>query len=457
MASHLRILLVFFPGQGHINPSLQFAKRLGAMGAHVTLLTAYSALNRMAGSRNPPEGLTFAGFSDGYDDGWQKADDLKLYVAELRRRGSEAVAEVINSAAGEGRPFVHVVYTIFLPWVGLVARSLHVPSTFLWIQPATLLDVYFYYFNGYGDEIRKNSGDPSWCLEIPGLPRLTGGELSSFVQSQDEILLPVLKEHFDVLKSETNPKILVNTFEALEPKTLKAIKNLKMAAVGPLIPSAFLNGKHPSDTSFCGDIFEKSKDYVHWLNSQPKESVVYVSFGSVSVLSEPQMEEIAKGLVKCNRPFLWVVRRNENGEKQEEKLSCKDELEEKGLIVPWCSQLEVLQHESLGCFVSHCGWNSTVESLVSGVPVVAFPQWTDQPTNAKLVEDVWMTGKRVGKNGEGIVESEEIYRCIEMVMGGDEMRRNAKKWKVVAMEAAMEGGSSDFNLKAFLDDVRAAI
>ncbi|CBI39405.3 unnamed protein product, partial [Vitis vinifera] len=98
-------------------------------------------------------------------------------------------------------------------------------------------------------------------------------------------------------------------------------------------------------------------------------------------------------------------------------LSCREELEQKGMIVSWCSQIEVLTHPSLGCFVSHCGWNSTLESLVSGVPVVAFPQWTDQGTNAKLIEDMWKIGIRVTVNEEGIVESDEFKRCLEIVMG----------------------------------------
>ncbi|KAI8010908.1 UDP-glycosyltransferase 75C1 [Camellia lanceoleosa] len=127
------------------------------------------------------------------------------------------------------------------------------------------------------------------------------------------------------------------------------------------------------------------------------------------------------------------------------------------MIVPWCSQLEVLSHPSLGYFVTHCGWNSTLESLASGVPVVAFPYWSDQRTNAKMLTEVWKTGVRVRANEEGIVESEEVKRCIEEVMGGEEIgqeiRRNAKKWKELTREAVKEGGSSDMNLKAFAEEI----
>ena len=168
------------------------------------------------------------------------------------------------------------------------------------------------------------------------------------------------------------------------------------------------------------------------------------------------MEEIACGLLDCGRPFLWVIRAKENGE--EEKLSCREKLEQRGMIVPWCSQVEVLSHPSLGCFVTHCGWNSTLESLVLGVPMVAFPQWSDQGTNAKLIEDVWKTGVKVTVNKDGIVEGDEIKRCLELVVGDGErreaIRRNAKKWKELAMEATNEAGSSSYiNLKAFVDEI----
>ncbi|CAL5347783.1 unnamed protein product [Camellia sinensis] len=449
---HQRILMVTFPGQGHINPSLQFAKRVITVGVEVTFLTAFSALNRMSKTTPNPQGLTMVGFSDGYDNGWKDTDDADHLMSELKRLGSEAVRGVVTSSFEKGKPFSRVVYTTLLPWVGKVAHDLQIPSTFLWIQPATILDVYYYYHNGYADSIRSLGNDPSSSIELPGLPPLASRDLPSFLVAANvyDFAVPMFKEHLEVLDEETNPQVLINTFDALEDEPLRAVKKLNLVAVGPLIPSAFLDGKDPSDTSFGGDLHQKSSDYMEWLNLEQKESVVYVSFGSFSVLLKQQMEEIARGLLESGRPFLWVVRPEQNGE----ELSCKEELRKKGMIVPWCSQVEVLSHPSLGCFVTHCGWNSSLESLVSGVPVVAFPLWADQGTNAKLIEDMWKTGVRVVRNEEGIVEGGEILRCIELVMGGEELRKNAKKWKDLAREAAKEGGSSDLNLKAFLEEVR---
>ncbi|XP_031111836.1 UDP-glycosyltransferase 75C1-like [Ipomoea triloba] len=128
-----------------------------------------------------------------------------------------------------------------------------------------------------------------------------------------------------------------------------------------------------------------------------------------------------------------------------------------GKIVHWCGQVEVLQHPSVGCFFTHCGWNSMLECLTSGVPVVACPVWNDQLSNAKLVQDVWKSGVRVGVNEEGVVTADEFKRCIECVMGGgengEELRKNAKKWKDLAKAATKEDGSSYLNLKAYIDEM----
>ncbi|KAH6816255.1 hypothetical protein C2S51_021075 [Perilla frutescens var. frutescens] len=463
------VLLVTFPAQGHINPTLQFAKRLINMGIDVTFATSISARRRMAktATTNLAKGLTFVAFSDGYDDGYRlDQDDANNYMIQLRSLGTKALKETIRAASDDGRPITCLVYTLLLPWVPEVARDLHIPSALLWIQPATVLSIYYHYFNGFQDEITTNSNDdPSWNVQIPGAPLLSKRDLPSFLvpSSSDmySFILPTLKEQLDALDAETKPRLLVNTFDALEPDALKAIDEYELIGIGPLIPSAFLDGKDPSDKSFGGDLFQKSDDYIEWLNSMPEASVVYVSFGSLLRLPKPQMEEIAKGLLDARRPFLWVIRANDNNEDDddEDELSCLEDLVKIGKIVPWCSQLEVLTHPSLGCFVTHCGWNSTLESISCGVPVVAFPHWTDQGTNAKLIEDVWKTGVRVRFNEEdGIVESGEIWKCVEEVMDGGErstqLKQNAHKWKDLARQATAENGSSTNNLKAFFDVIR---
>ncbi|CBI39402.3 unnamed protein product, partial [Vitis vinifera] len=317
-------LLVSYPAQGHINPTLRLAKRLIQTGAQVTFVTTVYAQRHMVKPLSVC-GLSFAPFSDGYDDGI----------------------------------------------------------------------------------------DPSSSIELPGLePLFTSRDLPSFLLSSNKLtfVLESFQNNFEALSQDENPKVLLNTFDALEPKALRALDKLKLIGIGPLIPSAFLDAKDPTDISFGGDRFQGSTDYIEWLNSKPKSSVIYISFGSLAILSKPQMEEIACGLLNSDRPFLWVIREPDKG-----------------------------------------------ESMVCGVPVVAFPQGTDQATTAKLITDMWKTGIRVWVNEEGMVERDEIKMCLEIVMGDGEraegLRRNAEKWKELAREAMKNGGMSDNNLKAFVDEV----
>lgn len=449
------VLLVTFPGQGHINPSLQFAKRLTKHGVKVTFLTSLSAIRHISHSSSPNNQIEFLSFSDGYDNGWAN-DDAQTFMSELRNHGSKAMEDVIVTKREEGRPFARVIYTLLVPWAGHVAQRLLLPATLLWIQPAIVFGLYFYYFNNYFDVARSNDGG---VVNLPGLPEMESGDLPSFFLDSNpniyDFALPTFIENFKILDREDDPTVLLNTFNELETEALKSLNKYKLLAIGPFIPSAFLDGHDPSDTSFGGDLFQKTEDYIPWLNSKEKLSVIYVAFGSYSELSKPQMEEIAAGLIRTGRPFLWVIRRSEKKERID--LSCKEELEKQGKIVGWCDQVEVLSHPSVGCFVTHCGWNSSLESLVSGVPLVMLPQWSDQATNAKLVQDFWRTGVRAKGGDGGVVDGDEIRRCVEIVMDGgergEEMRREGKKWRDLAKEAMKDDGSSNLNLKIFVDEL----
>ncbi|XP_060668845.1 flavonol 7-O-beta-glucosyltransferase UGT74F1-like [Ziziphus jujuba] len=223
--------------------------------------------------------------------------------------------------------------------------------------------------------------------------------------------------------------------------------------IGPTIPSAYLNNKHmrvkfkDDDKDYGFNLFESEASGVckEWLNKKPVGSVVYVSFGSMANLSVKQIEELSMGLKASNMYFLWVIRPFE-----QEKLRDKfGEDDDKGLLVKWCPQLEVLANEAVGCFFTHCGWNSAMEGLSLGVPMVAMPQWTNQTTNAKIVEGVWKVGVRVRVDENGIVGRHEISGCIRQVMKGErakEIKYNANKWRNIAIRAIRDGSSSDNNM-----------
>ncbi|XP_019452944.1 PREDICTED: UDP-glycosyltransferase 74G1-like isoform X2 [Lupinus angustifolius] len=248
--------------------------------------------------------------------------------------------------------------------------------------------------------------------------------------------------------------ILCNTFYELDKEIADwSIKTWpQFRTVGPNIPSMmFLDKQHKDDEDYCVSQF-KSEDCIEWLNDKPKGSVIYVSFGSLASIDEDQMKEIAYGLKNSGNYFLWVVRASEEIKlpKDFEKKS------NKGLVVKWCSQIKVLAHESLGCFITHCGWNSTLEALCLGVPLIAMPQLSDQTTNAKYIVDFWKIGIRAKFDEKKIVRQEVLNDCIREILEnerGKEIKNNAMQLKNLAMKAINEGGSSHKNIKEFMNDL----
>ncbi|XP_010527436.1 PREDICTED: UDP-glycosyltransferase 75C1 isoform X2 [Tarenaya hassleriana] len=445
-------LLVTFPAQGHINPALELANRLISHGATVTFSTTVNALRRMGTPPSAVDGLSFAWLSDGFDDGVKSPEDGKIYMSEFKRRGSAALSDVIDTS---DPPITAVIYSILVPWAAAVAREFHLPATLLWIEPATVLDVYYYYFTDSFRHVfdKGADNDPSDSVNLPGLPPLAAGDLPSLIQPEKTFpsALVTLREHIEALESEQNPRILVNTFRALEPEALISVKKFRMISVGPLV---FSDGS----SSGRADLFrsDSDDDYIKWLDSKPEKSVIYLSMGTHDdELTAKNTAALAIGVLGTNRPFLWVMRTKNPDEKNEALDLIRDgDRNRRGLVVSWCSQIAVLSHAAVGCFVTHCGWNSTLESVCAGVPVMAFPKFADQYTTAKLVEDTWRNGVRVREGEGGHVEGEEIRRCLETVMCGDDaaekMSRNAAELKALAAEAAEE---CDVNVKAFVDEI----
>ncbi|KAF5466511.1 hypothetical protein F2P56_016429, partial [Juglans regia] len=185
-------------------------------------------------------------------------------------------------------------------------------------------------------------------------------------------------------------------------------KVCRLLTIGPTIPSFYLDNRIEKDTDYGLHLFTlDSSVCINWLNRKPAGSVVSVSFGSMAGLSKQQMKEVAFALKGSDFYFLWVVRASEEANLPENFV---EEVGDKGLVVQWSPQLEVLSNKAIGCFLTHCGWNSTVEALSLAVPMVGMPQWTDQSPNAKFVEDVWKVGIKVkiDDHENGIVGREEI-------------------------------------------------
>ena len=235
----------------------------------------------------------------------------------------------------------------------------------------------------------------------------------------------------------------------LEHEALDALKrkfSFPVYTLGPTIPYFNLGDESKVATT------HSDLNYMKWLDSQSKASVLYVSLGSFLSVSSAQMDEIAAGLRSSGVRFLWVGR-DKASQLQE---GCGDG----GLVVPWCDQLKVLSHSSVGGFWSHCGWNSTLEAVFAGVPMLTFPIFWDQVPNSKKIVEDWKIGWRVKREvgWQNLVTREEISGLVKRFMELEsmevkEMRKRAKDLEEVCRGAIANGGSTDTNLDAFLSHI----
>ncbi|KAJ4811834.1 Glycosyltransferase [Rhynchospora pubera] len=207
---------------------------------------------------------------------------------------------------------------------------------------------------------------------------------------------------------------------------------------------------------------------LYWLDRQPPGSVLYVSFGTNSSISDDQIEQLAIGLLNSKQRFVWVLREADRGDfiaEGERGLQNKlppgfmETIEDKGTIIGgWAPQLEILAHKATGAFMSHCGWNSCMESISMGVPILAWPMHSDQPWNAVLVCDYLKVGLivRDWDHRREILPAAEIEKAIKEVMvydKGQEIKRRASELGEAARRAASGGGSSNTELLSFINHI----
>ncbi|CAN6163590.1 unnamed protein product [Urochloa humidicola] len=454
-------LFVTDPMQSHISPARRLAARVAASlpSARVTFSTAVSGHRHMFPHLKSPDGevvlglVSYIPYSDGFDAGFNPdAHGVDAYGERARQAGSETLAAVFARLAGRGHPVTRVVYTALVgTWAPAVARAHGAPASLYWVKPATAFAVFYHYFHGHADVLlaaARAGGDP---VRLPGLPPLANADLPSFASmaspaSRNYLTLDALRDVFAALDGKpaeqgrpTTTTVLVDTFEALEPEALRAVPGLDLVAVGPVV------AEEPCRP--CVEVFQPNdaRAYMDWLDTKPARSVVFVSFGSVVSVSKRQDEELRRGLEATGRPYLLVARTSggDGGGGG------------RGMVVEWCSQTKVLCHGAVGCFVTHCRWDAALESIASGVPMVAVPRWGDQPTVAALVEATAGVGvrARVDDTAGGVLGRDELRRCVEMVMGSTEgaaaVRARAERWGQRAKEAADRGGTSERGLRAF--------
>ncbi|XP_022927694.1 UDP-glycosyltransferase 74E2-like isoform X2 [Cucurbita moschata] len=414
----LHVVVVSCHAQGHINPLLQFAKHLAHVGLQVTLPVISSSSDHHY--RHLPRSLTVDHVPLLPYQGAETETETVLALWERRKESMGVYLKELMRCHEDGSKRIScVVYDSVISWVLDIVKGFGVMGAAFFTQSCAVNSIYYSVYKHWVSVPL----DKGWIC-VDGFPLFEALDLPSFVADQGKypgFLQHLADEQFQRLNEAD--WIFANTFDALEPQEVKWMEShFPFKNIGPMLPSIYLDGRIPNDKDYGVSLFEPNKSSsMKWLDSKPENSVVYVSFGSTAELGKPQMEELAEGLKLSTKSFLWVVRESEL-----HKLPPKfiDETAEKGLVVKWCPQLQVLSHKSVGCFVTHCGWNSTLEALSLGVGLVAMAQWSDQPTNAKYVEDVWKVGKRVRMEEDGVCKREEIEVCINEVMEGGGQSRH---------------------------------
>nr|AFJ52953.1 UDP-glycosyltransferase 1 [Linum usitatissimum] len=447
-------LMVPIPAQGHITPVLQFAKYLIPRKIRVTLaLTRFiSKTANISSSSAAGGGIHLETISDGFDEhGLAVTDDGQVYFDTFERVGSQTLADLVRKQSDAGHPVNCILYDPHIPWCLDVSKRFGLIGAAFFTQSCAVDAVFYHVHRGL---LKPPVTEVEETVSIPGLPPFEPHDLPSFVHdgSYPAFLAALVGQFSNIQNADW---VLCNSVHELEPKAADWLsKNLpNFKTIGPTLPSFYLDKQLPDDKDYGLSFFKPDNEACsNWLQSKPKRSVVYVSFGSIADLGPEHVEELCWGLKNSNHYFLWVVRSSEEAKLP---LMFKAETAEKGLIVSWCSQLEVLASGAVGCFLTHCGWNSTLEAMSLGVPMVAMPRWTDQTTNAKFISDVWKTGVKAKKDEKkGVVGRDEIERCVKEVMEeGEETRRNCDKFAKLCKDAVGECGSSCRSITLFADSL----
>ncbi|PAN44933.1 hypothetical protein PAHAL_9G081700 [Panicum hallii] len=274
----------------------------------------------------------------------------------------------------------------------------------------------------------------------PKMPAIDATELpwislGKSPESRRAMIQSVLKNNPTFSLAET---IVCNTFQEIESGAL-ALLPIPALAVGPL--------EAPRSTSAAGHFWAEDETCLPWLDAQAPGSVVYVAFGSLTVFDAERLQELADGLVLTGRPFLWVVRPNfADGVGDGWLDGLRRRVAGTGLVVGWAPQQRVLAHPSVACFVSHCGWNSTMEGVRHGVPFLCWPYFADQFLNQSYICDVWGAGLRIRADERGVVTKEEIRGKVARLLGDEGIKARALSLRSAACASVADGGSSHQDL-----------
>ncbi|RVX23026.1 UDP-glycosyltransferase 87A1 [Vitis vinifera] len=445
--SRPHVVAMPLPARGHLNPMMNFCKLLASRRDDVliTFVVTEEWLG-FIGSDIKPDNIRFGTIPNIIPSERVRAADLSGFYEAVMTKMEDPFEQLLNRLEP---PVTTIVADTFLFWAVGVGNRRNIPVASFFPMSATLFSMFHHV-----DLLAQNGHHPIDISErgdervdyIPGLSSTLIADFPPLLHNHNPVLARIVQAFSCLPRAHCLLLTSVYELEAQVIDALKSIFSSPIYPIGPVIPY-FKLGDSSSVTTGSDNL-----NYLQWLDSQPCHSVLYISFGSVLSVSSAQTDEIAAGLRDSGVRFLWVAR----GEASRLREVCG----EMGLVVPWCDQLKVLSHSSVGGFWTHCGWNSTVEGLFSGLPFLTFPIALDQFSNSRAAVEDWKIGWRVKRQAgvETLVLREEIAELLKRFMDlesheGKEMRRRARKVQKICEEATANGGSSETNMDAFTREI----
>uniref|UniRef100_A0A1J3J5S9 UDP-glycosyltransferase 76C4 n=1 Tax=Noccaea caerulescens TaxID=107243 RepID=A0A1J3J5S9_NOCCA len=445
-----RVILFPLPVQGCINPMIQLAKILHSRGFSITLI--HTRFNAPKASSHPL--FTFLQIQDGLSETETGTDDNTLLFSLLNRRCEtpfrDCLTRLLQSSDSETEENKEKISCLIHDsgWIFTesVANSLKLHRLVLNGYTISFFRSHFVLPNIRREEylLLQDSEKDDLAEEFPPLRKK---DILRILGEKRELLDPYLNMIFETTKSSSG--LISLSCEELEQDSLsQAREDFKV----PIFAIGLSHSNFPASSS---SLFTQDETCIPWLDKQQDKSVIYVSFGSLAKMSGTELNEIAWGLRNSDQPFLLVVRVGlVKGTKWIEAIpqELMERLNEKGKIVKWAQQQEVLKHRAVGGFFTHNGWNSVVESICEGVPMICLPLIWDQFLNARFVSEVW----RVGMHLENRIERNEIERAIRSLFFGNEgeaIRERMKILKEKVERSVKQNGSAYRSLEHLVDHI----
>ncbi|KAG2375968.1 Soyasapogenol B glucuronide galactosyltransferase [Vigna angularis] len=474
--SELRSIFLPFLSNSHIIPLVDIARLFAMKGVDVTIITTpknatiFQKSVDLDSSRGRPirtHLVTFPAAQVGLPPG------IEAFNADTPREMAPRIYMGLGILQPQFEQLFHdlrpdfIVTDMFHPWTAEAAAKLRIPrlifhcGNYLARSATVMVQQYAPHLAAKSDSDR---------FVIPGLPdrlEMTRLQLPDWLRSQNEYteLMKMIEE-----SEKKSYGSVFNSFYDLESayyEHYKDVMGTKSWGVGPV--SLWAN-QDASDKAVRGHAKKEEGEeegWLKWINTKAEKSVLYVSFGSMNKFPHSQLVEIARALEDSGKDFIWVVRKNDEdgeGEKFLEEFEKRMEESKKGyLIWGWAPQLLILENPAIGGLVTHCGWNTVVESVNAGLPMVTWPLFAEQFFIEKLVVDVVKIGVAVGAKewrnwkefGSEVVKAEDIGNAIGVVMSekGEDTRRRAKTLSDAAKRAIEDGGSSHNNLNQLIREL----